>query len=666
MATPVTQPSYPSSSLYVGDLTPDVTETTLFELFNKIGTVVSIRVCRDNVTKRSLGYAYVNFLQQADAERAIDTLNGTPIRNRACRVMWSQRDPSGRKSNKGNIFIKNLDKSITHKQLYDTFLQFGSILSCKIALDQNNESKGFGFIQFTNPESADKAIASVNNMLLEGKQVFVGNFVSRKERQLPASALKFTNVYVKDLPLSIDDDKKLAALFEPYGKIQNAKLSIVEGKSKGFGFVNMEDPDAAKAAVEGLNGKKLDGAEKPLFAGRAQKKDERQRELKAKFDQMKMEQMTKYQGVNLYVKNLDDDVNTDKLREMFAPFGNVTNTAIMTDDSKTSKGFGFVCFSTPEEATKAVTEMNGKTVGNKPLYVALAQRKEVRKAQLEAQFAQRKQMQIQNRMNNPMYASGMNPMNANNQFYGLMNPAPMGMNPGMPSTFPNFMFPYFNPYGNPANASTNSAGPGVSNGTGNNGSSGANPGAPGGVPNNNAGPQQVVGVSANPGVSNRGGRGGYMNYASASQQGLNNYRGNSKPRGGAPNTRGGIKKNYNYQGNMNNSGVPAVVNNNVVANNSTGVSPVQNNVAANNNTGATSQLSAAFLNSVAPDEQKRILGDELYPKIEAIDETNAPKITGMILEGSSVEDCLNMIFNQSALQAKVNEAMNVLKESGQV
>ena len=90
----------------------------------------------------------------------------------------------------------------------------------------------------------------------------------------------------------------------------------------------------------------------------------------------------------MYVKNLDDSVDDDRLRKEFAPFGTITSAKVMCEDGR-SKGFGFVCFSSPEEATKAVTEMNGRIIVAKPLYVALAQRKEDRKAQLTAQYMQR-------------------------------------------------------------------------------------------------------------------------------------------------------------------------------------------------------------------------------------------------------------------------------------
>ena len=302
--------------------------------------------------------------------------------------MWSQRDPSIRKSGKGNIFIKNLDKSIDHKALYDTFSQFGNIVSCKVELDKNGESKGYGYIQFATQDAAEKAIAKVNGMMLKDKKVFVGQFVSRKERVASSKSVSFTNAFVKNLPEEVTEEE-LTKLFSKFGAIKSCVIMKDEsGKSKGFGFVNLGTVEEAQAAVDELNNSEYHG--KTIYVGRAQKKAEREVELKSKFDQMKQEQLAKYQGVNLYIKNLDDDVDEDKLRSLFTPFGTITSCKIMKDGRGNSKGFGFVCYASPEEATKAVTEMNGKIIQAKPLYVALAQRKEVRKAQLEAQFAQRK------------------------------------------------------------------------------------------------------------------------------------------------------------------------------------------------------------------------------------------------------------------------------------
>jgi len=381
--------SYPMASLYVGDLAKDVTEAMLFEKFSSAGPVLSIRVCRDMISRMSLGYAYVNFQQPADAERALDTMNFDVLKGKPIRIMWSQRDPSLRRSGVGNVFIKNLDKTIDNKAMYDTFSAFGNILSCKVAQDMSNgESKGYGFVHFETEEAALNAIQKVNGMLLNGKKVYVGRFVPRKDREmeLGEKARMFTNVYVKNINEEYDE-ARLNDMFEKYGKISSVKIMKSEdGKSKGFGFVSFESPEEAMTACDELNGQDLDG--KTVFVGRAQKKAERQAELKKKFEALKMERLNRYTGVNFFVKNLDDTIDDDKLRQEFAPFGTVTSAKVMYEEGR-SKGFGFVCFSSPEEATKAVTEMNGRIIVSKPLYVALAQRKEDRKAHLAQQYVQR-------------------------------------------------------------------------------------------------------------------------------------------------------------------------------------------------------------------------------------------------------------------------------------
>merc|ERR1719340_211004 len=288
--------------------------------------------------------------------------------------------------------------------MYDTFSAFGNILSCKVAQDADGTSKGYGFVHFETEEAAMNAIQKVNGMLLNEKKVFVGRFVPRKEREkeLGEKAKKFTNVYIKNFGDDLTDEK-LKEMFSKYGKITSHKVvrddkgnldpeeaetiaADDSGKTKGFGFVSFEDSESAEKAVEELNGSDIGG--KTLYVGRAQKKAERQAELKKKFEQLKLERLNRYQGVNLYVKNLDDTIDDNKLRQEFAPFGTITSAKVMYEEGR-SRGFGFVCFSSPEEATKAVTEMNGRIIVSKPLYVALAQRKEDRKAHLASQYMQR-------------------------------------------------------------------------------------------------------------------------------------------------------------------------------------------------------------------------------------------------------------------------------------
>ncbi|KAJ8020257.1 Polyadenylate-binding protein 1 [Holothuria leucospilota] len=361
--------NFPVASLYVGDLHPDVTEAVLFEKFSTVGPILSIRVCRDFVTRRSLGYAYVNFQQAADAERALDTMNFDVLRGKAMNIMWSQRDPTLRRSGLGNIFIKNLDKSIDNKALYDTFSAFGNILSCKVATDDSGENLGYGFVHFETEEAALKAIEKVNGMLLNGQELYVGKFISRNEST--SDKARKNNVYLKNFGSEMTEGE-LRGICEAFGKVLSVKITLdAEDNTKGFGFVSFENPEGAQKCIEVLNGKAIRGKE--VVVGFAQKSEPRP-----------SERSNRFQGVNLYIKNLDDDIDDERLRKEFSRFGSITSAKVMRDDKNISKGFGFVCFTSQEEASKAINEMNNRIISVKPLYVALAQRKEERQAQLAA------------------------------------------------------------------------------------------------------------------------------------------------------------------------------------------------------------------------------------------------------------------------------------------
>merc|ERR1719283_348754 len=84
---------------------------------------------------------------------------------------------------------------------------FGDILSCKVQTDLQGVSRGYGFVHYSNQESADKAVEKVNGMDIAGKKVYVAHFKSKKVAANMANNLDgasprrtFTNVFIKNMP----------------------------------------------------------------------------------------------------------------------------------------------------------------------------------------------------------------------------------------------------------------------------------------------------------------------------------------------------------------------------------------------------------------------------------------------------------------------------------
>lgn len=586
-----------ATSLYIANLHPDVSELMLYEKFRSAGPIMSVRVCRDPVTRRSYGYAYVNFQCAVAAQRVVDTMNYDVICGRPVRIMRSVHDPSLYKS---GVFIKNLDSAIDNEALHGAFSTLGKILSVKVMGD----GKGSGFVQYESPEAAQRAIEKMNGVLLNDRKISVCPFKSRSKREVELSARgtkEFTNIYIKNFGEEIDD-WQLKELFDDYGHTLSVKVMTDEiGRSKGFGFVNFERHEDAKKAVKEMNGKAMTG--KVIYVGRAQKKVERQYELKRKFEQMKLDRS---QGANLYVKNLDHGIDDERLRKDFSPFGTITSAKVMMEDGR-SKGFGFVCFSSPQEAATALKEMNGRIVAMKPLYVSLAQRKRERQAQLTDQYMER-------------LASGRVAPTTSSSYqlpsFSTMTPMPPAQIHA--ADYKNRQIAQVRP-NPPWKLRSNSLLPFQM--------------MPGGIQPSAPRLPAVHTIRSSQGVVNTSETMGLQPTGSSAL---------------AATLSGGSVLQYKYSAGARN-----------LQQHLTNAPEITMPQAAVLEQGQ-GPLSPAVFSSASPEEQKEMLGEQLFPLVQAIQPSMSGKITGMLLELDNSE-LLHMLESPESLRTMVDEAVTVLQ-----
>jgi polyadenylate-binding protein len=595
---------------------------------------------------QSKGYGFVHFETPEAADEAIAKINGMLIAGREVYVgRFVKRTERPGATEWTNVFVKNIPTHWDKQRLEDEFQSCGPIASGVIMTDDNGQSRGFGFVDFVEHEGAVKAVETMNEKVcLTQLGEETGTEESDGEDEGPNSA-----------PSPPPD--------------QEAEEYYVEKKDG-----TVPDSEKSEKNADGTDKKR----KKPkktttLFVSRAQKKVERERDLAQKFEQLKNERLNRFAGINCFVKNLHEDVDDELLRKEFSPFGVITSARVMRDNAAggekpqspsqgpqappaaaptegaegseqqapagnksnlpPSKGFGFVCFSAPEEATRAVTEMNGKMILGKPIYVALAQRKDARRAQLEAHHGQRiaggmargMPMQAPLYGGAPMYYGGMpGPVGGmggrgalGNMAYFQQPMMPGGMGPGMGRGMG--MGP-----GMPRGAMGGPMSQGYRN--------------PGGFP---MGPASVM-YNGQPPMGMVGGPQSAAQVA-AGRARRSGRQGARQPRvPGAP---------------MGVPGLPMMMPNKYMAPGQPGM-PQQGGPAQAG--GQIEALTAAALANATEEQRKNIIGERLFPLIYLVQPQLAGKITGMLLEMDNPE-LLHLIESPDALNDKIIEALHVLE-----
>jgi len=317
-------------------------------------------------------------------ERSLKICNYTRIRGQEIQLIPFRQGGIGEKMS-WNIFVKNLPKDAKSKDLYDLLIKFGRIFSCRVKYGNNGLCKGYGFVQFEDQKSAEEALQQENPFELKGNRI---ELIRCRPRQIKNNADQCNNVYIKGIPKQFSNGD-LHNLFSSYGNILSAlviKDSTDASENKGVGFVCFEKAEDMQKAIQELNGKGLSTGEK-LFVSQALTGEDQKKQLHD-------ERLKMYKDRNLYVKHLPNEMTDESLKSLFEQFGTVISAKVMLEkvfDSKKdnyearSSGYGFVCFSSTEDARKAIVAASSSPINGHQLYVSMAQNKKDRSAKFENQ-----------------------------------------------------------------------------------------------------------------------------------------------------------------------------------------------------------------------------------------------------------------------------------------
>ncbi|KAF1954776.1 splicing factor, CC1-like protein [Byssothecium circinans] len=190
----VTDDDRDKRTIFVQQISQRAETRHLHQFFEAVGAVVDAQIVKDRVTGRSKGVGYVEFKDVESVAKALELtgqkLKGVPIiaqlteaeKNRASRVAAGENGATGNNSNNNGapfhrLYIGNVHFSVSEEDLKGIFDPFGEIEQVTLQRDDvhgTNRSKGYGFVQFVDPNAAKEALKEMNGFELAGRNIRVG------------------------------------------------------------------------------------------------------------------------------------------------------------------------------------------------------------------------------------------------------------------------------------------------------------------------------------------------------------------------------------------------------------------------------------------------------------------------------------------------------------
>ncbi|KAJ4402945.1 nuclear localization sequence binding protein [Didymella pomorum] len=191
-----------------------------------------------------------------------------------------------------------------------------------------------------------------------------------KTEEAPAAAEGIKNLFVGSLSWNVDEDW-LRREFESFGNIIGCRVisDRETGRSKGFGYVEFDDAGAAAKAQKEMMGYELDGR-----ALNVDFSTPREKPANKTFDRAnKFGDKRSAPSNTLFLGNLSFDCSNEVVQEAFQEYGNISRVSLPTDrETGALKGFGYVDFSSTEEASAALEALNGAEIAGRPIRLDFA------------------------------------------------------------------------------------------------------------------------------------------------------------------------------------------------------------------------------------------------------------------------------------------------------
>ncbi|CAE6528604.1 unnamed protein product [Rhizoctonia solani] len=270
------------------------------------------------------------------------------------------------------LYISNLSPLVTDVDLAHAF-EYCVPFRPTVIRDGTGQPVN-GYVEFKHLERAEKALATLNGSLIPNTQFYLHLSPFASQATPPPLA---TPRLVKHLPHGTNDSF-LYDLFRPYGPLSSAKMENTFGAESGIvHFWNEDDAAAAEQAMATLCGASAQDQFNPNPSAPAFVPG-----MPVAFP------FTPPRASNPYA-NLDPEIDSNKLFTHFKPFGQIVSARVMRNDSGQSRGFGFVSYQAPEQATAALQAMNGAFLGSKQIAVRLHEPKQLRQEKLQQRFSPR-------------------------------------------------------------------------------------------------------------------------------------------------------------------------------------------------------------------------------------------------------------------------------------